>query len=70
VRKPKGRLDTILAGFRDIGKTGGQFGEDIKPLIESLEEINKIVRSHTKGYENLPAPEDRKNLPAPKSEEE
>ncbi len=70
VLKPKGLFDVILGGTSDIGETLGKFGVDIKPLTDRMKEIKQITRSKTKEYDELPAPDEIKKLPAPDDSEE
>lgn len=70
VGKPKGSWDVFLARAQEFGQYTGEFGKDIKPLVDRLNEIMKIVRPHSKNEPLLPAPEEQKRLPSPKKEEE
>jgi len=67
--KPKGMFDSVLGGISDIGETLGKFGKNIKPLTDRMAEVAKIARKGTKEYDQLPAPEEIKRLPAPSAEE-
>jgi hypothetical protein len=66
VHQKKGKFDVILGGISDIGETLGKFGVDIKPLTDRMNEVVKITRKGTKEYDQLPAPEEVKQLPPPK----
>lgn len=68
VHLPKGRLDVILGGVSDIGETAGKFGRDIKPLFDRMKEIAGIARKGSSEYDQLPAPEEVKQLPPPSDE--
>ena len=70
VHKPKGMFDVILGGISDVGEAFGKFGTDVKPLVERMEEIRKITRSKSAEYDQLPAPDEIKRLPAPNSGDE
>ncbi|MDZ4391964.1 hypothetical protein [Cypionkella sp.] len=63
----KGIFDIVRGGISDFGETLGKFGVDIKPLTDRMNEVVKIVRGATKEYDQLPAPDDVKRLPAPDS---
>jgi hypothetical protein len=65
VHKPKGMFDVILGGINDIGEAFGKFGKDVKPLVERMEEIKKITRSSSAEYDQLPPPDEVKQLPRP-----
>lgn len=65
VHSPKGLFDVVLGGVSDVGETLGKFGKDIKPLTDRMNEVVKITRKGTKEYDQIPAPEDIKRLPAP-----
>ncbi len=58
VHKEKGRFDVILGGISDIGETAGQFGEDVKPLVERMAEIEQITRGKSPDYAQLEKPEE------------
>jgi len=62
VHKEKGRFDVILAGVSEVGETLGKFGTSIKPLTDRMAEVAKITRSKTKAYDQIPAPEDVKQI--------
>ena len=62
-------LDVICGGVSDIGETLGKFGVDIKPLTDRMTEVMQITRAGSKEYEQLPAPEEVKQLPKPSDEE-
>lgn len=68
VHQEKGMLDVVLAGVTDVGETLGKFGKDLKPLTDRMSEINKIARGGSKEYDQIPAPEEIKSLPAPEEE--
>ncbi len=65
VEQPKGMLDVVRAGVSDVGETLGKFGNDIKPLTDRMKEVAQITRANSKEYEQIPAPEEVKQLPAP-----
>ena len=65
VHQKRGTFDTILGGVSDIGETLGKFGKDIKPLTDRMAEVLSITRKGTKLYDQLPAPDEVKRLPAP-----
>jgi hypothetical protein len=65
VHQKRGTFDTILGGVSDIGETFGKFGKDIKPLTDRMAEVLSITRKGTKLYDQLPAPDEVKRLPAP-----
>lgn len=65
IHQPKGIFDVVRAGISDIGETLGKFGKDVKPLTDRMNEVVKIARQATKEYEQLPAPEELKQLPKP-----
>lgn len=62
VEQPKGMLDVIRGGVSDIGETLGKFGVDIKPLTDRISEVLQITRANSKEYEQLPAPEEVKQI--------
>ena len=62
VHRKKGRFDVVLAGVVDVGETLGKFGKSIKPLTKRMTEIAKITRSKTKAYNQIPAPDDVKQI--------
>ncbi|AZV78828.1 hypothetical protein EBB79_13745 [Parasedimentitalea marina] len=64
----KGLFDVILGGVSDVGETLGKFGTDIKPLTDRMKEVARIARKGTKEYDQIPAPEEVKKLPAPDTE--
>lgn len=70
VEQPKGLLDIVRAGVSDVGETLGKFGTDIKPLTDRMKEVVQIARSNSKEYEQIPAPEEIKQLPKPESKED
>jgi len=69
VHKEKGMFDVVLGGVSDLGETLGKFGKDIKPLSDRMAEITKLTRGATKEYDQIPAPEEVKQLPKPDEEE-
>ena len=69
VHSPKGLFDVILGGVSDVGETLNKFGTDIKPLTDRMTEVAQIARKGTKEYDQIPAPEEVKKLPAPDIEE-
>jgi len=56
IHKEKGLFDVILGGISDIGETAGQFGEDVKPLVERMAEIEQITRGKSPDYAQLEKP--------------
>ena len=58
VHKEKGLFDVILGGISDVGETAGQFGEDVKPLVERMAEIEQITRGKSPDYAQLEKPEE------------
>lgn len=69
VQQPKGLLDIVRAGVSDVGETLGKFGTDIEPLTKRMKEVAQIARSNSKEYDQIPAPEEVKQLPKPDDEE-
>lgn len=67
VEKPRGMFDVIRGGISDLGETLGKFGTDIKPLTDRMNEVVSIARKATKDYDQLPAPEELRQLPAPET---
>lgn len=67
-QKPEGMYDVVRAGISDLGETLGKFGTDIKPLTERMKEVVGIARKGSKQYEQLPSPEEVKQLPPPDTE--
>jgi hypothetical protein len=65
VHKVKGMFDVVLGGLNDVGEAFKKFGNDAKPLVDRMDEINKIVRGRADEYEQLPPPDDTKRLPPP-----
>lgn len=65
VHQPKGMFDIVRGGMSDLGETLGRFGTDIKPLTDRMAEVVGIVRKSTGQYDQLPAPEEVKQLPPP-----
>ncbi|MCA0927233.1 hypothetical protein [Ruegeria profundi] len=70
VEQPKGYLDVVRSGVSDVGETLGKFGTDIKPLTDRMKEVFQITRKGSKEYEQIPAPDEIKRLPAPDQETE
>jgi hypothetical protein len=70
VHKDNGLFDVVLGGVSDFGETLGQFGRDIKPLTNRMSEVLKITRKSTKSYDQLPSPEEIKQLPPPDDTDE
>lgn len=68
--KPKGMFDVVRGGVNDLGETLGKFGADIKPLTDRMQEVVGIARKGSKQYDQLPPPEEIKQLPAPGDEGE
>lgn len=56
VQKEKGMFDVILGGINDIGETAGKFGDDVKPLVERMAEIEQITRGKSPDYAQLEKP--------------
>ncbi|MBL4874506.1 MAG: hypothetical protein JKY41_14265 [Rhodobacteraceae bacterium] len=56
VHKEKGLFDVILGGVNDIGETAGKFGDDVKPLMERMAEIEQITRGKSPDYAQLEKP--------------
>ncbi len=67
IHREKGMFDVILGGVSDIGETLGKFGKNIKPLTDRMNEVMKITRKATKEYDQIPPPEEVKQLPKPNS---
>jgi hypothetical protein len=67
--KPKGMFDVVRGGINDLGETLGKFGTDIKPLTDRMREVVGIARKGTKEYDQLPAPDEVKQLPPPRDDE-
>lgn len=65
VHAKKGMFDVILGGVADVGETLGKFGKDIKPLTDRMNEVARITRQNTGEYDQIPAPDEIKSLPAP-----
>lgn len=65
VHQKRGLFDIVRGGINDLGETLGKFGRDIEPLTKRMDEVVKITRQATKEYDQLPAPEDVKQLPPP-----
>ncbi|MCW1933108.1 hypothetical protein [Pararhodobacter zhoushanensis] len=63
--RKKGRLDVVLGGVVDIGDALGKFGEKVEPLTKRIQEIARIARGGSREYDQIPAPEELKKLPAP-----
>lgn len=61
----KGKLDVVLAGIVDTGDALGKFGEKVKPLTDRMKEVAQIARKGSKQYDQIPAPDEVKQLPAP-----
>ena len=61
----KGLFDVVRGGVNDLGETLGKFGKDIKPLTDRMNEVVSIVRRSTKEYDQLPPPDEVKQLPPP-----
>lgn len=70
VHKENGMYDVIIGGVSDIGETLGKFGKDIKPLTDRINEVMKITRAATKEYDQIPAPDEVKQLPKPEDFED
>lgn len=70
IHKPKGTFDVVRGGINDLGETLGKFGKDIKPLTKRMNEVVSIARKGTKEYDQIPPPNDVKQLPAPDSDDE
>ncbi|AGI67362.1 hypothetical protein OAN307_c16950 [Octadecabacter antarcticus 307] len=65
----RGKLDIVRGAASDIGETLGKFGKDIKPLTDRVKEVLKITRDATPAYDQIPAPDELKKLPAPENDE-
>jgi hypothetical protein len=65
VEQPRGLLDVVRAGVSDVGEALGKFGTDIKPLTDRMKEVAQIARSSSKEYDQIPAPDEIKQLPKP-----
>jgi hypothetical protein len=65
VHQKKGLFDIVRGGINDLGETFGKFGRDIEPLTKRMEEVVKITRRATNEYDQLPAPDEIKQLPPP-----
>ena len=70
VHQKQGKLDVILAGVVDVGDALGKFGDKIEPLTKRMKEVAQIARSGSKEYEQIPAPDEIKALPAPEDSDE
>ncbi|GAB5438292.1 hypothetical protein [Falsiruegeria mediterranea] len=70
VHSKEGLFDVILGGVSDVGETLGKFGTDVKPLTDRMKEVMQIARKGTKEYNQIPAPEEVKRLPAPDETED
>ena len=62
VHKEKGILDVILGGVVDVGETLKRFGKDIKPLTDRISEIRRITQENTPEYDQIPPPEEIKQI--------
>lgn len=69
VHQKRGLFDIVRGGINDLGETLGKFGRDIEPLTKRMEEVVKITREATKEYDQLPAPDEVKQLPPPSEQE-
>ncbi|MGR3548131.1 MAG: hypothetical protein ACU0CB_14005 [Roseovarius sp.] len=68
VQKPRGIFDVVRGGMNDLGETLGKFGTDIKPLTDRMREVVDIARRKTTEYDQIPGPEEVKQLPPPSEE--
>ncbi|UWP98894.1 hypothetical protein [Aliiroseovarius crassostreae] len=68
MHQTKGKLDVILAGIVDTGDALGKFGKKIEPLTKRMQEVAQIARGGSKEYEQIPAPEEVKQLPPPEDD--
>lgn len=68
--KPEGMFDVVRGGIDDLGETLGKFGVNIKPLSDRMNEVVSIARRGTKAYDQLPEPEEVKQLPPPEDDSE
>ena len=68
IYRKDGKIDAILGGIVDFGDALGKFGNSVKPLVDRMAEVRKIVQSKTAAYKELPAPEETKKLPPPVEE--
>ena len=65
VFQERGIFDVVRGGIDDLGETLGKFGVNIKPLTDRMAEVVKITRRATKEYDQLPAPDEVRQLPPP-----
>ncbi|MEM8690835.1 MAG: hypothetical protein AAGG57_03030 [Pseudomonadota bacterium] len=65
LHKMKGNYNVILGGVSDFGGVLGKFGKDVKPLIDRMKDIRDLTRSKTSEYDQLPPPDETKELPHP-----
>lgn len=65
ITKIKGNFDVILGGMSDFGEALGKFGKDVKPLVDRMKEIRSLTRAKTSDYDQLPPPDETKELPHP-----
>lgn len=56
-------IDAAFGRVLALGKAIGEFGEDIKPAVDQLERIKKIVWERADKVETLPKPDRPKMLP-------
>lgn len=70
VEQPKGLLDVVRGGVSDVGETLGKFGTDIKPLTDRMKEVMQITRKNSKEYDQIPAPEEIKQIEDQRKEDE
>ena len=70
VEQPKGMLDVVRAGVSDVGETLGKFGTDIKPLTDRMKEVADIARRGSKEYDQIPAPDEVKQIEYNSAEDE
>lgn len=65
LQKIKGNYDVILGGMSDFGEAFGKFGKDVKPLVDRMREIRNLARANTSEYDQLPPPDETRELPHP-----
>lgn len=70
VEQPKGLLDVVRGGVSDVGETLGKFGTDIKPLTDRMKEVMQITRRNSKEYDQIPAPEEIKQIEDKREQED
>lgn len=63
--KNRGNFDVVLAGIVDFGEALGKFGRGVKPLVDRMGEIRRIIQPSVTEYQKLASPDEIKLLPAP-----